>query len=94
MDFGYPRSVAPRCWLVYERGGGHNTFGIGAPELIVILVIALVVFGPSKLPEVGSALGKGIRDFKKSFEGKEEDDAKKTIEIKPEPPSDKGTQAS
>ncbi len=48
-------------------------FGIGVPELIVILVIALVVFGPGKLPEIGSALGKGIRDFKKSFEGTDEE---------------------
>ncbi|KAB3530245.1 twin-arginine translocase TatA/TatE family subunit [Alkaliphilus serpentinus] len=37
---------------------------LGAPELILILVIALVVFGPSKLPEIGKALGKGIREFK------------------------------
>jgi sec-independent protein translocase protein TatA len=39
---------------------------IGAPELIIILVIALVVLGPGKLPEVGSALGKGIREFRKA----------------------------
>jgi sec-independent protein translocase protein TatA len=48
-------------------------FGIGVPELIVIMVIALIVFGPGKLPEIGSALGKGIRDFKKSFEGADEE---------------------
>ncbi len=48
-------------------------FGIGVPELIVIMVIALIVFGPGKLPEIGSALGKGIRDFKKAFEGAEEE---------------------
>jgi sec-independent protein translocase protein TatA len=59
-------------------------FGIGTPELIVILVIALVVFGPGKLPEIGSALGKGIRDFKKSFDGKD-DDVKK-IDPQAEPP--------
>ncbi len=59
-------------------------FGIGTPELIVILVVALVIFGPGKLPEIGSALGKGVRDFKKAFEGAE--DAPKTIEIKPDPP--------
>ncbi len=52
-------------------------FGIGMPELIVILVIILVVFGAGKLPEIGSALGKGIRNFKKASEGKDE------IEIKP-----------
>ena len=53
-------------------------FGIGLPELLVIMVVALVVFGPSRLPEVGAALGKGIRDFKKSFEGR--DDELKTVE--------------
>ncbi len=47
--------------------------GLGVPELIVILVVALLVFGPDKLPEIGSALGKGIRDFKKAFEGGEEE---------------------
>jgi len=57
-------------------------FGIGVPELVVILIIALVIFGPGKLPEIGSALGKGIRDFKKSFEGVEED--LKKVEGKPE----------
>ena len=40
-------------------------FGLGVPELMVILVIALVIFGPSKLPQIGSGLGKAIRDFKK-----------------------------
>jgi len=55
-------------------------FGIGVPELVVILVIALVIFGPGKLPEIGSALGKGIRDFKKAFEGT--DDETKKVERK------------
>ncbi len=41
-------------------------FGIGMPELIIILVILLVVFGASRLPEIGSGLGKGIKNFKKS----------------------------
>jgi sec-independent protein translocase protein TatA len=59
-------------------------FGIGAPELIVILVIALVIFGPGKLPEIGQALGKGIRDFKKAVEGAE-DDLKKVERNSAEP---------
>ena len=40
---------------------------IGLPELIIIVVIALVFFGPGKLPEMGSAVGKAIRGFKKSM---------------------------
>lgn len=39
-------------------------FGIGAPELIIIGIVALLVFGPSKLPEIGKTLGKGLREFK------------------------------
>ncbi|PIP41221.1 MAG: twin-arginine translocase TatA/TatE family subunit [Desulfobacterales bacterium CG23_combo_of_CG06-09_8_20_14_all_51_8] len=41
-------------------------FGIGIPELIIILVIILIIFGAGKLPEIGAGLGKGIRNFKKA----------------------------
>ena len=42
-------------------------FGIGMQELVIILVIVLIIFGAGKLPEIGSALGKGIKNFKKSM---------------------------
>ena len=48
--------------------------GIGMPELLVILVIILIVFGASKLPQIGDGLGKGIRNFKKNIKGREEID--------------------
>ena len=43
--------------------------GIGPMELIVVLVIALVVFGPKKLPDLGRSLGSGMREFKSSITG-------------------------
>jgi sec-independent protein translocase protein TatA len=61
-------------------------FGLGVPELMVILVIALVIFGPSKLPQIGSGLGKAIRDFKKGVTGGEDEDSDK--ETKKESPKD------
>jgi len=52
-------------------------FGLGLQELLVILVIALVIFGPSKLPQIGSGLGKAIRDFKKGVSGDEAEESGK-----------------
>jgi sec-independent protein translocase protein TatA len=43
-------------------------FNIGPTELLVILIIALLVFGPSRLPEVGRTIGKGLREFRKASE--------------------------
>jgi sec-independent protein translocase protein TatA len=48
---------------------------LGFGEILVVLVIALLVFGPSKLPQLGDALGKGMRNFKKAAEGLDSDDA-------------------
>ncbi|MDP4087515.1 MAG: twin-arginine translocase TatA/TatE family subunit [Bacillota bacterium] len=46
---------------------------IGVPGLILILVVALVIFGPNKLPEIGRAFGKSIREFKKATDGLADD---------------------
>ena len=54
---------------------------IGPMELIIVLVIALIVIGPKRLPEVGKSLGKGMREFKDSLSGdrREEDEDVSTI---------------
>jgi sec-independent protein translocase protein TatA len=44
----------------------HIMFNVGMPELILILIIALIVFGPGKLPDISKALGKSIREFRKA----------------------------
>jgi sec-independent protein translocase protein TatA len=49
-------------------------FGLGIQELLIILAIALVIFGPSKLPQIGAGLGKAIRDFKKGVSSNDESD--------------------
>jgi sec-independent protein translocase protein TatA len=47
---------------------------IGFPEIVVLLIIALIVFGPKRLPELGKSLGKGIREFRGSVSGENEDE--------------------
>ncbi len=49
-------------------------FGIGMPELVIILAIIMIIFGANKLPQMGAGLAKGIRNFKKGIDEKEEID--------------------
>lgn len=48
-------------------------FGIGMPELVVVLVIIMIVFGAGKLPQIGEGIGKGIRNFKKAVSSDSDD---------------------
>jgi sec-independent protein translocase protein TatA len=52
-------------------------FGLGFPEIVLILVILVVLFGASRIPELGRGLGEGIRNFKKGMKGGGDDDGKK-----------------
>jgi sec-independent protein translocase protein TatA len=54
--------------------------GLGMPELVIILVIALVIFGGSRLPQLGEGLGKAIRGFKKGISDSTDEAAKKDKE--------------
>jgi sec-independent protein translocase protein TatA len=45
-------------------------FGISWPEILILLLVALLVFGPKRLPEMGRSLGRGLREFKDSISGK------------------------
>jgi sec-independent protein translocase protein TatA len=57
--------------------------GIGFPELMIILVIIMIIFGAGKLPEIGSAFGRSIKNFKTSMKEAEEDDEKADAENQP-----------
>lgn len=51
-------------------------FGLGTQELLIVLVLVMIIFGAGKLPQVGSALGKGIRNFKKGVNEPNNDNEK------------------
>jgi sec-independent protein translocase protein TatA len=49
-------------------------FGIGTVEIVIILIFALIIFGPKRLPELGRSMGRGIREFKNSVTSDKHDD--------------------
>jgi sec-independent protein translocase protein TatA len=58
---------------------------IGPLEIIIVLVIVLVIFGPKRLPDLGRSLGSSMREFKDSVTGKDDDKEIESAEAKPEP---------
>lgn len=69
---------------------------IGMPELILIFIIALIIFGPKKLPEIGKSLGKGLAEFKRASDDLKHNiqkevetlQAETKTDLKPEPPAE------
>lgn len=65
---------------------------IGPLELAIVLIIALVVFGPKRLPELGRSLGKGIREFRGSVSGESQEPERTEAIEPPKPPAGKGAE--
>jgi len=66
--------IAIGAEAIYKRSGREMLSNIGIPGLIIILVLALIIFGPKKLPEIGRAFGQSLREFKSSTKGIMDDD--------------------
>lgn len=60
-------------------------FNMGIPELILILIVVLLVFGPGKLPEVGRAMGKGLGEFRRAMNTEPKEEKTITVEAQPLP---------
>jgi sec-independent protein translocase protein TatA len=59
-------------------------FGIGLPEVLIFLVVVLLLFGASRVPEIGRSMGKGMREFKDAVSGKDDDDRPAPLPRAPE----------
>jgi sec-independent protein translocase protein TatA len=60
---------------------GVMPLGIGATEIIIVLVIVLVIFGPKRLPDLGRSLGRGMREFKDSVTGNDKDELPESTQV-------------
>ncbi len=69
-------------------------FGIGIWEMLILLLVLLLVFGPKRLPEMGRQLGKGMREFKDSISADGKDDESYTTELPPAEPAEPTTATS
>ena len=59
---------------------------IGPLELAIVLIIALVIFGPKRLPELGRSVGNGMREFRNSISGKNDEEEKRELQDSPDAP--------
>jgi sec-independent protein translocase protein TatA len=70
-------------------------FGVSLWEILILLLVILLVFGPKRLPEMGRSLGRGMREFKESISGKDSDDERVELPVgtqdtsAPSPPRDR-----
>lgn len=71
---------------MYPQGlaEGGDMFGLGLPELIIILVIVLIVFGARRLPDIGAGIGQGIRNFREATSKVDKEDKKKIEDNQPD----------
>jgi sec-independent protein translocase protein TatA len=65
---------------IFSAKEGQIMWGLGLPEILLILAVLAVIFGAGRLPELGANLGKGIKNFKKSFTDPDDELEKKKIE--------------
>ena len=59
-------------------------FGIGLPEILIFLVVVLLLFGASRVPEIGRSMGKGMREFKDAVSGRDDDERPASLPRAPE----------
>src|SRR6187402_464739 len=87
MVAGPGPSASPGTANAASRYAVRMPFGIGIWELLILLLVLLLVFGPKRLPEMGRQLGKGMREFKESVSGKDDDGIDEVAELPPAEPS-------